>query len=72
MDFVADFIDGGVGFLLGLEGDGFEVFFEVFDGFDEEGLEVYDKGWVYFVIERVEWLRCSFVEIWMKRSWCWF
>lgn len=63
MDFVADFIDRGVGFLLGLEGDSFEVFFEVFDGFDEEGLEVYDKGWVYFVIERVEWLRCSLVEI---------
>lgn len=63
MDFVADFIDRGVGFLLGLESDSFEVFFEVFDGFDEKGLKVYDKGWVYFVIERVEWLRCSLVEI---------
>jgi len=51
--FIADFIDGTVGFLLGLKGDSFEVFLKVFNGFDEERLETYDEGIEYFVIVRV-------------------
>lgn len=53
MYFVADFIDGSVGFLLGLESDSFEVFLKIFDGFDEERLEAFINCVEYFVIVRV-------------------
>ncbi len=51
--FIADFIDGSIGFLLGLESDSFEVFLKVFDGFDEERLEAFINCIEYFVIVRV-------------------
>lgn len=55
LNFVTDFIDGGISFLFRLKWDSFEVFLKIFEGFDEERLEVLIISNVYFVIERVKW-----------------